>query len=64
MAAPDSLLLQDFSCQAKLGIQKRNVNKASQDVAVASAPLDPQEEDPEYEPKGKTNKEDDLQKEN
>eukprot|EP00957_Ditylum_brightwellii_P156597 11918519-Ditylum_brightwellii.AAC.1 len=33
--------------------KKRNVDKAPQDVAAAPAGLDPQEEDPEYEPEGK-----------
>eukprot|EP00957_Ditylum_brightwellii_P008969 678562-Ditylum_brightwellii.AAC.1 len=44
--------------------KKRNVDKAPQDVAAAPAALDPQEEDPEYEPEGKKNKEDNLQVEN
>eukprot|EP00957_Ditylum_brightwellii_P014346 1079766-Ditylum_brightwellii.AAC.1 len=79
MVLPDRLLLQDFSCQEKLvaiishinmlGLlfgqsKQRNINKTPQDVAAAPACLDPQEEDPEYEPEGKKNEEDDFQVEN
>eukprot|EP00957_Ditylum_brightwellii_P005494 420668-Ditylum_brightwellii.AAC.1 len=71
MALADRLLLQDFSCQAKLlhqdsgitcwAIKITIVNKAPQDVAAALAPVGGQEQNPKEEPEGKINKEDNLQ---
>eukprot|EP00957_Ditylum_brightwellii_P142008 10819380-Ditylum_brightwellii.AAC.1 len=47
-----------------LGDKKTNVDTASQDVAAAPVPVEPQKEDPDNELKGKKPKEDGLQKEN